>query len=326
MRGSYTPVGSREWKQARHSAFVQEALAALTRHPAGLMSFEDVHQKLQLCNLHYLDLQVVPLDRIVGSVGRYADFTRAFFPRQDHLQERWQRIEELLAAGRDLPPIELYKVGQVYFVRDGNHRVSVARQHGLFALKACVWEYETQIPLEPDSDIDELLCKTAHVAFLECTKIDHLCPGSRIKLTQPGGYEALLGEIQSYQQLLSKIDRREIANDEALTLWYEIRYKPIVEIIRQSGVLQYFPGRTETDLYLWLCQNLRELEASYGRHMLGQEAAQDLRRRFGRNPFPARRITQAAARSARVTAAWLAGRCNAVRRALGRKSGRTPGG
>lgn len=326
MRGSYTPVESREWKQARHSAFVQEALAAFTRRPADLLSFEDVHQKLQLSNLHYLDRQVVPLDQIVGSVGRYADFTRAFFPRQDHLQERWQRIEELLATGRDLPPIELYKVGQVYFVRDGNHRVSVARQHGLSALKACVWEYETHIPLKPDSDVDELLCQTAHAAFMECTSIEQLCPGSQIRFTQPGGYEELLREIQAYQQILSTIDRREIPQDEALTLWYEIRYTPIVEVIRQGGVLRHFPGRTETDLYLWLCQNLRELEASYGRYILGQEAAHDLSERFGRKPFPARRITRAVGWSARVTVAWLSDRWKASRRALRRKLGRTPGG
>lgn len=108
MRGNYATAESREWRRARHAAFVQDVLTAFTQRPAGLMSFEDVHQKLQLANLHYLDVQEVPLDQIVGSVGRYTDFTRAFFPRQDHLQARWQRIEELVATGRDLPPIELY--------------------------------------------------------------------------------------------------------------------------------------------------------------------------------------------------------------------------
>jgi hypothetical protein len=326
MRGDYATAESREWRQARHSAFVQDVLAAFTRRSADLMSFEDVHQKLQLRSLHYLDLQEVPLDQIVGSVGRYTDFTRAFFPRQDHLQERWQRIEELLATGRDLPPIELYKVGQVYFVRDGNHRVSVARQHGKSTLKACVWEYETHIPLEPDSDVDDLLCKTAHGAFVECTNIDHLCPGAQVKLTQPSGYEDLLGEIHTYQQILSRIDRREIASDEALTLWYEIRYIPIVEIIRQCGVLQYFPGRTEADLYLWLCRNLQELEESYGHHVLGQEAAYDLSKRFGKKPFPARRIKHAIGWSARVAAVWVSARWRAAHHALRRKSGRPPGG
>ncbi len=325
MRAVVSPPVSGDWRQARRSAFVQDVLAVFTERPADLMSFEHVQQKLQLCQVQYLDVQEVPLGLIVGSVGRYTDFTRAFFPRQDHLQERWQRIEQLLATARDLPPIELYKVGQVYFVRDGNHRVSVARQRGMSTLKACVWEYETPVPLEPDSDVDDLLCKTAHAAFVECTNIDHLCPDVQIKLTQPDGYEDLLREIEAYKQIFSEVDGREIPNDEAITLWYDIRYNPIVEIIRQCHVLQHFPGRTETDLYLWLCRNLQELEASYGHDILMEEGAHDLSRRFGRNLFPARRIKQAVGWSAAVTAAWASDRWRASRGALRRKLGRTPG-
>jgi uncharacterized ParB-like nuclease family protein len=326
MRRDDITAESRQWRQARNSAFVQDVLASFSRRPADLLSFEDVQQKLQLGPLRFLDPQEVPLDQIVGSVGRYADFTRAFFPRKDHLQARWQHIEDLLAAGRELPPIELYKVGQVYFVRDGNHRVSVARQRGKSTLKACIWEYETDIPLEPDSDIDDVLRTTAHVAFLERTNIEHLCPEAQIRLTEPGGYEDLFREIQAYQQILSRIDKREIASDEALTLWYEIRYTPIVEVVRQSRVLQYFPGRTETDLYLWLCRNLRELEETYGHYVLGQEAAHDLRKRFGKVPFSAWRIRHAIGWSTRVAAAWLSDRWRAARRALRKRAWRPPGG
>ena len=321
MRADQTLIESRGWKRARQSAFVQDVLTVFTRRPVGLMSFEDVQQKLQLEDAHYLELQEVPLEQIAGSVGRYADFNRAFLPRQDHLQARWQGIEALLRTGRSLPPIELYKVGQVYFVRDGNHRVSVARQRGLSSLKGFVWEYETDVPLEPDSDVDEVLCRTAHAAFVEATHIDRLCPEAQIKLTQVDGYQDLLREIRVYQQILSGIDRREIGDDEALTLWYDIRYTPIVEIIRQRGVLDHFPGRTEADLYLWLCRNLQDLEVNYGHHVLGQEAAQDLRRRFGTTPFPARRVGRAAGRSARVAAAWVLARWRAGRGALRRRLG-----
>ncbi|MEJ2211101.1 MAG: hypothetical protein P8129_18960 [Anaerolineae bacterium] len=316
MRPGHTPAESRGWKQARQSAFVQDVLSAFTRRPAGLMSFEDVQQKLQLDHVHYLELQEVPLDQIAGSVGRYTDFTRAFFPRQDHLRTRWQGIEALLRTGRSLPPIELYKVGQVYFVRDGNHRVSVARQRGLSSLNAFVWEYETDVPLEPGSDVDELLCRTAHAAFVKTTHIDRLRPDAQIRLTRAGGYEDLLCEIRAYQQILSGIDRRDIGEDEALTLWYDIRYTPIVEIIRQRGILDHFPGRTEADLYLWLCRNLQDLEAGYGHPILGQEAAQDLRNRFGTTRFPARRAGRVVGRSARVAAAWISARWRAVRGAL----------
>jgi hypothetical protein len=326
MRGNSPTAESREWRQARQSALIQDVLAAFSRRPAALMSFEDVHQKLQLRNLHYLDVQEIPLAQIAGSVGRFTDFTRAFFPRNDHLREQWQRIEELFVRGRDLPPIEVYKVGQVYFVRDGNHRVSVARQYGRSGIKAHVWEYETLIHLEPGSDIDDLLCNAAHIAFVECTNIDRLCPGAQIRLTQPEGYEDLLREIEASQCIFSQIDRREITGDEAVTLWYEIRYLPIIEIIRQADVLHYFPGRTETDLYLWLCRNLQELEASYGSQILSQEAAHDLGKRFGKNPSLSRRAGRAASWWARSTGVWASNQWRAALRALSHKSDRTPGG
>jgi hypothetical protein len=293
MRQLQAEPQSREWKQARRTAFVQDVLASFTQRPSSLLSFEQVSQKLQLSNVRYLGLEEIFLDQIVGSVGRYSDFTRAFLPRQDHLQDRWQRIEQLVATGREMPPIELYQVGQAYFVRDGNHRVSVARQHGTSSLKAYVWQYETPVAFDPDSNIDDLLCRTAHAAFLERTRVDRLCPDAQIRFTQPGGYEDLLAEIEAFQQILSEIDRREVPFDEAVTLWCDIRYHPIVEIIRQRHVLDGFPGRTETDLYLWLCRNREELAASYRHGVLFEEAADDLARRFSEALFSARPIRQA---------------------------------
>ncbi len=318
MRQTHTTPQSREWKQARRTAFVQDILASFTQRPSSLLSFEQVSQKLQLSNVRYLGLQEISLDQIAGSVGRYYEFTRAFLPRQDHLQDRWQRIERLVATGHDLPPIELYQVGQVYFVRDGNHRVSVARQYGVSSLKAYIWEYETAIAFDPDSDIDELLCRTAETAFLERTLVDRLCPDVQIRLTQPGGYEDLLQEIEAFQQVLTEVDRREVPFDEAVTLWCDIRYIPIVEIIRQRHILEAFPGRTETDLYLWLCRNREELAASYGHRVLLEEAADDLASRFSEALFSARQIRKAVS--------WTLGGVHrasdwwkARRRTLGRK-------
>jgi hypothetical protein len=321
MTEPYAAPGSLDWKQARRSAFVQEVLSVFTQRPTGLMSFDHVQQKLQLDNVRYLELQDVRVDLIAGSVGRYSDFTRAFFPRKDHLQQRWQRIDELVASGHALPPIELYKVGQVYFVRDGNHRVSVARQRGLTTLRAKVWEYETDVPLGPDHDVDDLLCRTAHAAFVERTQIDTLCPDVQIRLTQPDGYEHLLGEIEAYQRILSGIDGREIPFDEAVTLWCEIRYVPIIEIIRHRYVLEEFPGRTETDLYLWLLRNQADLESRYERDVLMAEAADDLTARLSESPLPVGRLRKAVD-SLRATAVqWTTEAWTVLRRALGRRTG-----
>jgi dienelactone hydrolase len=291
-------IEAREWKQARRAAFVQNVLATFTDRPADLLPFEEVRQRLGLRHVRYLGLHDVPLDQIVGSVGRYRDFTRAFFPRQDSLQGRWQRVDRLVTTGGGLPPIELYKVGQVYFVRDGNHRVSVARQHDTPSIQAYVFEYQTRVPLEPDTDVDSLLCKAAHAAFLERTNVDRLCPDTSLELTQPDGYEDLLREIEAFQQTLSQIDERKVTFDEAVTLWCEMQYAPIVEIIRQRDILPEFPGRTEADVYLWLRRNQEELEVRYGQRVLMEEAADDLAKRFGEKLTPARQIKKAVERLA----------------------------
>jgi hypothetical protein len=309
------------WEQARRGAFVQDILTAFTRRPAGLLPFDEVRDKLQLCNMHELGLRDVPLDHIVGSVGRYQDFTRAFFPRRDDLQDRWRRIDRLVTGGSGIPPIELYKVGGVYFVRDGNHRVSVARKHQFPSIQAYVWEYQTHVPLEPDVDIDELLCQIAHDAFVKRTDIDRLCPDPCVRLTQPDGYAALLNEIEAFQGILSQIDEEEMPFDQAVVLWGEMRYSPVVEIIRQRDILQEFPGRTETDLYLWLCHNQEELAARYGGQVFMEDAADDLARRFRQTRLPARPVRQALRRMTEVTvnrgsAAW-----RRLRRRLGRLGG-----
>lgn len=319
MRPSDMSAESREWRQARRTAFVEEALSALTQRPAALMSFEHVHERLHLKHVRYLDLQDVPIDRIVGSVGRYQDFTRAFFPRGDHLRGRWEKIEQLLATGRSLPPVELYKVGEVFFVRDGNHRVSVARQRGFTSIEAQVWEYDAPVPLQPDSDVDELLCSAAREAFLERTRIDQLCPDSHIELTQPDGYNVLLNEIERFQEVLSRMDGRELSHNEAVKLWCDIRYIPVVDIIRRRAILQDFPGRTEADLYLWLCRNRRELERGYQQHVMMEDAAGDLSRRFGENLPGVRQVRKAAKWVAGAIVEWTADARRAWRTARKRR-------
>ncbi len=290
----YDPSSTEEWYQARRTAFVRDILGVFTQRPTNLLPFDEVQQKLQLRVVNYLGLRDVPLDHIVGSVGRDRDFTRAFFPRQDELRDRWRRINQLITVGSGVPPVELYKVGQTYFVRDGNHRVSVARHHDFPSIEAYVWEYKTRATLEPDTNVDDLLCKAAHAVFLERTNVDRLCPDLNVELTQPDGYDDLLYEIEVFQQSLSKIDERQVPFDEAVALWGEMHYDSVVEIIRQRDILRDFPGRKEGDLYLWLRRNQEELQLRYTHQVLVEEAADDLAKRFGDRPTPTRQVKKAA--------------------------------
>jgi hypothetical protein len=281
------PQKSREqvdWDRARRAAFVEDVLATLGQRPASLLSFDQIRNKLDLGQAEYQHLHEVPIDRISGSVDRYADFTREFLPRSDHLQHRWQAIAHLAHSGKALPPVELYKVGDVYFVRDGHHRVSVARQRGATKIEALIWECETEVPLEPDSDVDALLCQVAHKAFVERIDVGRLCPGVQIKLTHPDGYQEILFDIAEFQQIVAIVDEEPPSLDETVTLWCRLRYGPVVDVVRRQGVLEAFPGRTEADLYLWLCQNHEALQASNAAQVSLGAAATDLELTHGKRP------------------------------------------
>lgn len=148
--------GFSKFQEARRRAFWQEMIGHLRGKPVELLSFDDIRARLRLRDEHYCGLQDVPLDKIVGSVGRYRDFTNSFLPRSHDMEARWSRVYAAIQSMEGVPPIELYKVGEVYFVRDGNHRVSVAHQLGYKTIQAQVTELPTSVELKPGMSADEL--------------------------------------------------------------------------------------------------------------------------------------------------------------------------
>jgi hypothetical protein len=129
-----------DWERAHKGVMVQKVVCAIKNCPVDLIPFEEVRSRLHLSQKIYRGLQNIELSHIRGSVGRYTDFTSTFLPRRWHMRERWERVK-LLAQNRGLPPIKVYQVGDVYFVEDGNHRVSVAMQDGQKTIEAYVWEF-----------------------------------------------------------------------------------------------------------------------------------------------------------------------------------------
>ncbi len=295
----YTQSLSREqWNQARRKAFWQRLSNSLglSRQPLNLLPFEEVQQKLRLNQSAYRGLQQVELAKIVGSVGRYHDFTRTFLPLMDSGQTRWQRVAELQME-YGLPPIELYKVGDAYFVKDGNHRVSVARQFGARTIEAYVWEYETPVGgLSPEGDIDDLIVKAEYRAFLDRTRLDTQRPEQNIVLTEPGMYPELELEIELYRRNLEQIDGEHRTYEEAAEAWYDLVYTLAIDIIRESGALSLFPGRTEADLYVWVSRHRKELSEQYGETIRLRDAVTQIAEQRQR-PGPLGRVFQSAARS-----------------------------
>lgn len=254
-----------DFHQARQRAAFEEILARMTGKPNQLLSYEEVAQKLKLQGRAERGIQTIPVKAIVGSVGRYTDFTRTFLPRQAVDEDRWARVKASLddnPAG--WPPIEVYKVGEAYFVLDGNHRVSIARQEGWETIEARVIEVKTNVPLTPDVSPDDLIIKAEYAAFLEETQLHTLRPEADLSVSIPGQYDKLREYIQVHRYFMGIDLQRDVSYEEALTHWYDTEYLPLVNIIRERGLLRHFPGRTETDLYLWLSEHRAALQDELG--------------------------------------------------------------
>lgn len=262
------------YKRARRSAAFQELLARLTGNPEDveLFSYEEVRKQLQAIEKNTERLAEIPLDAIVGSVGRYHDFTRKFLPKAGISQNRWARVMAITKGVTGLPPIDVYKIGEVYFVRDGNHRVSVARQMGNTSIQAYITEVESRVNLPQDLKMDDLIIKAEYVKFLEKTRLDNLKPGVDLNATKPGAYPTLLEHIEVHHHYLGIEQQREIPFSESALHWYEKIFSPVVNIIRRRGMLRDFPQRTETDLYLWAANHRGDLEQEVGWD-IGTEAA-----------------------------------------------------
>ncbi len=270
-----------EFDRAHFRAFVSSVAAFLSGRPNLLWPFDEVAAKLHLRHSLYRGVRPVELSRIVGSVDKAEDFDRDFHPRRAESRERWARIHRALRADEALPPVQLYQVGQAYFVLDGHHRISAAREQGQEYIDAEVIELPTPVDLEPGMSPRELILKAEQAGFLEQTGLDRLRPDSRLEVTEPGLYDVLLEHIAVHRYYLGLEHRREIPWEEAVTHWYDTVYLPIVQVVREQGVARHFPKRTEAELYVWVMDHRHYLSQETQQDITPERASSDLVERFG---------------------------------------------
>ena len=267
-----------DFTNARRKASIQEILARLAGRSSELLSYEEVAEKLKLNVRTEAGVYDIPLKAIIGSVGRYNEFNRGFLPLKNDDQQRWARVKAAVddPVGAGLPPIEVYKVGEAYFVLDGNHRVSVARQEGFEFIEAHVIEVKTYIPITPDIQPDDLIIKAEYANFLSQTELASLRQGVDLSVSVPGQYDKLLEHIQVHRYFMGIDFQRDIPYPEAVVHWYDEVYTTITEPVRERGLLRWFPGRTETDMYLWVSAYRANLETELGWSIRPEVAAEKL--------------------------------------------------
>ncbi len=249
-----------DFDAARYRAFRRAVRAALTRRPRRMISLDRVLEAAGWEGQADRGIQEIPLDRVVGSAGpaKTRDFDPAFLPVSRRLRDRWARVYTAMVEGGEVPPVDVYQVGENYYVIDGHHRVSVARSLGRDSIAARVTEVRTRAPLGPGLDASELLRAAEYASFLETTQLDRNRRDARLECSRLGRYDEILKHILGHRYFLG-LDGREVTLPEAAASWYDTVYLPIAQLIREHRVLEQLPGWTEADLYVEITRRWLEL-------------------------------------------------------------------
>jgi len=281
----FKAAATTDFSNAREKAILSEIKHILDTEKNKLLSFHDVKDILKPKNQVYMGNQTVPINLIVGSEGRYRDFNKYFLPKADHLRIRWERVDVAHLKDIILPPILLYEIGGVYFVRDGNHRVSVAKTKGVEFIDAEVISLASEININPGMTTDQLreaLIIYEKNLFYEKTKFDELTKDTSLDFSTPGRYDVIYNHILVHKYFLNESMEEEIPFSDALVSWYKNVYSPVISIIREKWLLANFPGRTEGDLYVWIVKHWDFLKKKYGGYTLA-DAAGDFSKKYGQS-------------------------------------------
>ena len=277
-----------DFSRARRARLLADIGRRLRREPddvALMLPFEEVVEALGRTGQHDLGLQVVPLEAIVGSVDRAVDFDRGLRPTSARLRSRWERINAAQRRGEALPPVSLFKVGDLYFVRDGHHRVSVAKSLGRSDIDAYVVEVETRVKLGEDTLVSDLPLKDHERLFRERVPLPAQAR-ARISLRDPWDFGTLAEAVEAWgframQNRGTYMDRAEVAHH-----WYTEEYEPVVDLLRAGDLIA--EGETETEGYMRVAADryrvLRTHE--WSDDVLDQLRREERRRRRRRRPPP----------------------------------------
>ncbi|MDR0444212.1 MAG: transcriptional regulator [Treponema sp.] len=274
-----------DFTRARGRAVLSQIQHFLNTDRNRLLSFNDVKDILKPKNQIYLGSQVVPINLIAGSEGRYHDFNKYFLPQKEHLRQRWERVDVAHIRDIILPSIQLYEIGGAYFVRDGNHRVSVAKSQDVEFIDAEVISLSTEINIKPQMTTDELreaLIAWEKIIFYEKTEFGKLTNDNELNFSSPGRYDVIYNHILVHKYYLNENKEDEIPFGTALVSWYDNVYNPVIAIIKEQWLLVNFPGRTEADLYVWIIKHWDFLKKKYGAYSLAH-AAGDFSNKYGQS-------------------------------------------
>ena len=266
----------------------------------GLIPFDEASRRLDVSGRSYLGVREIPLDRIVGSVDRSADFDRDFKPRRGLSRERLASLKAAFRDG-DLPAIDVYEVAGVYFVEDGHHRVALALERRAQFIDAAVTRLETTYEIGPEVDVSQLVHTEQQRLLMEESGLARARPDAVIQFTLLEGYTQLRDIIKAHGYDFVRGRGTLAAPEEVAADWYDACYRPGVEAVHRAALPELYASwhSTDADLFLWIYQLRRDLRghdagvdfdaaARHARQLnLGRRRKRDHLRRRSR-PLPRR--------------------------------------
>ena len=267
-----------DFSKARNKAWINEMQNVMHPDKKRLLSLNDVKKILKPKNEVYVGLKTVPIKKIVGSEGRYNDFDNHFLPRSNELKQRWVNVDQAHLSDIILPPIQLYELGGLYFVRDGNHRVSVAKAQGVEFIDAEVISLQSEVQLPPDVRLDTLLAEVIRYekrVFYNETNFGDLTDYWDLDFTAIGRYDVIYNHILVHKYYMNEQQHTEINFNDALISWFKTVYLPVIAVIDKYKLLSDFKNRTKSDIYVWIVKHWDRLKQKNGNDFSLDDAARD---------------------------------------------------
>jgi hypothetical protein len=262
-----------DFLRTRRRQVLSRLASWLRREPddvSDILPFGEVVAALGRTGERWLGLQVIALESIVGSVDRTKDFDRSFRPRTPRTRERWERLARAQRRGETIPPIDVYRVGGLHFVRDGHHRVSVAIALNLRSIEARVTEVTTKIDPNGIVHRGDLITKDLRRVFVDRVPLRGRALES-IEVADAWAYAELSQAVEAWGFRLMQHESRYLDRETVARRWWSEEYKPVVRMLRQADLIG---DRSDTDAYLQLaCQRYRLLRT----HRWDDEVVDQLR-------------------------------------------------
>lgn len=258
-----------------------------------LIDLDSIINNLEHTHLRSRGIEAIPIRKIVGSLGRYQDFSEGFLRNKARTDARYESIKQAMLAGKIFPPIKVYQIFDRYFVIDGHHRVTIARNElNAAAIDADVTEVHFALDLSPGKKYiyntekaKDFLIMLEEDAFQTKTSLKNAILVHPLKVTDLTSFAKLYEEILDFRKSYNNGELAKKAVMNAGYLWYEKRFLPAVKIMIEEGVLQHFPRRTYTDLYLWIQQHKYYLSQRAGHDVGFDFTKDDFVRKFRQSKF-----------------------------------------